>query len=147
MWRIAASCTSIAVALVACGGGGARLGIHEFTRESSKVCERANRAIERITTNDPVQASVRIVTVHRESVDALRDLRPPKASEGTAKLWVGLVDQSLDELDEMRVALRAERRHAAADYAEKAAILAARAREVAREHGITPCHVPELTVS
>ena len=43
MWRIAVVCTSVAVALVACGGGGARLGAHEFTRESSMVCERANR--------------------------------------------------------------------------------------------------------
>jgi hypothetical protein len=147
MWRIAVACTSIAVALAACGGGGARLGTDEFARESSKVCERANRAIARITTADPAQASARIVTIHRVSVDELRDLRPPKSSEGTAERWIGLVDQSLDELEEMRAALRDGRARVAADYAEKAAVLATRARRVAREHDITPCRVPEVTLS
>jgi hypothetical protein len=147
MWRIAVACTSLAVVMAACGDGGARLGTQEFTRESSEVCERANRAIARITTTDPARASVRIVTIHRESVDDLRDLRPPKSSEGTAKLWIGLVDQSLDELDEMRALLHDGRARAAADYAEKAAVLATRARDVAREHDITPCRVPQVTVS
>jgi hypothetical protein len=147
MWRIAVACTSVAVALSACGGGDARLGTREFVRESSKVCERANRAIARITTTDPVRASVRIVTIHRESVDDLRDLRPPKSSERTARLWIGLVDQSLDELDEMHAALRDGRARVAADYAEKVAVLATRAGNVARDHDITPCRVPEVMVS
>ncbi len=147
MWRLAVACTSIAVALAACGGGGARLGAHEYTRESSAVCARANRAIARIATSDPARAGARIVGIHRGSVDELRDLRPPKSSESTAKVWIGLVDQSLDELDEMRAALRAGRERAASDYAGKAALLAARAGEIARDHDITPCRMPELTVS
>ena len=147
MSRLAVACTSIAVALAACGGGGARLGVHEYTRESSAVCARANRAIARIATADPAKASVRIVTIHRASVDELRELRPPKSSESTAKVWIGLVDQALDELDEMHAALRAGRDRAASDYAGKAALLAERARDIARDHHITPCRMPVLTVS
>jgi len=147
MWRLAVASTSIAVALVACGGGGSQLSAREYVRATSTVCERANRAIARVTTTDPTKASVRIVTIHRQTVNDLRDLRPPKSSEATARVWIGLVDQALDELDEMRAALRAGRDRAAGDYADKAATLAARAREVASDHGITPCRVPEVTVS
>ena len=144
MWRIAVAGTSIAVVLAACGGGGARLGAHEYSHESSAVCARANRAVARIATSDPARAGARIVSIHRASVDELRDLRPPKSAESTAKVWIGLVDQALDELDEMRAALRAGRDRAASDYAERASLLAARAGDIARDHHITPCRVPEL---
>jgi hypothetical protein len=137
----------IAVLLVGCGGGGARLDARDYVRETSAVCARANRAIARVRTGNPMRESVRVIEIHRRTVRSLRDLRPPKASQETANLWIGLVDQALDELDEMRAALRARRFARAADYARAAAVLAARARDVAREHHITPCRVPSFKVS
>ena len=50
-------------------------------------------------------ATARVVAIHRDSLDTLRALRPPKVYETTAKLWIALVDQSVDELDAMRVSL------------------------------------------
>jgi hypothetical protein len=134
-----------------CGGGNARLDAHEYVHETSAVCAHANRTIARITSphfNLAIHLSsttARVVTVHRESLDALRDLRPPKAYEATAKVWIALVDQSVDELDAMRAAIRDGDQTAALAYANKATLLDARSRAIAREQGITPCKVPELT--
>ena len=60
-------------------------------------------------------------------------------------MWIALVDQSIDELDAMRTAIRDGDRPAALAYAQKASLLDARSRVIAREQGITPCKVPELT--
>ena len=115
------------------------------------MCAHANRTIARITSPDFNLAihlsstTARVVAIHRESLDALRDLRPPKEYEGTAEVWIALVDQSIDELDAMRTAMRDGDRPAALAYAQKASLLDARSRMIAREQGITPCKVPELT--
>ena len=91
-----------------CGGGSGRLDAREYVHETSSVCAHANRAIARITgphlevAGDVSSTTVRVVAIHRDSVAALRRLRPPKAYEGMAKLWIALVDQSADELDAMR---------------------------------------------
>lgn len=133
-----------------CGGGGARLSAREYVRETSAVCARANRAIERVVPPSfdhavhMASTTERVVAIHRESIDSLRALRPPKDYEGTAKLWIALVDQSIDELDAMRSSLRARDRRTAMSYARKAATLDARSVVIAREHGITPCKFPEL---
>ena len=61
-----------------------------------------------------------------------------------AKLWIALVDQSIDELDAMRVSLQAGEKSAAMSYAQKADALDARSRVIAQKYGITPCKVPDL---
>ena len=45
----------------------------------------------------------------------------------------------------MRTAMRDGDQTAALAYAKKASLLDARSRAIAREQGITPCKVPELT--
>jgi hypothetical protein len=133
-----------------CGGGSGRLSAREYVSETSAVCARANRAIARITgphlelAVEVSSTTGRIVAIHRASVDSLRRLRPPKDYEGKSKLWIALVDQSVDELDAMRTSLRAGDSNAAFEYAQKASVLDARSREIARKQGITPCKVPEL---
>jgi hypothetical protein len=134
-----------------CGGGGARLSAHEYVKASSAVCARANRAVDRVhvpdlgSSENARRAMGRVVAIHRASVDSLRDLRPPKDYEHTAKVWIALVDQALDELDGMRGALRAGDRRMAISYANKATTLDERSQAIAREHNITPCRVPTLT--
>ncbi len=133
-----------------CGGGSARLSARAYVSETSAVCARANRAIARVARPGfdhavrLASATARVVAIHRESVDSLRALRPPKDYEGVAKLWIALVDQSIDELDAMRVSFRAGDQPAAMSYAQKAASLDARSRVIARKYGITPCKFPEL---
>ncbi len=93
-----------------------------------------------------VSATARVVAIHRDSLDTLRALRPPKVYENTAKLWIALVDQSVDELDAMRASLLDGDDSAAVTYAEKADELDARSRVIARKYGITPCEIPDLIV-
>jgi len=135
-----------------CGGDGGRLSAREYVEQSSAVFVRGNRSIARVhagNLHDPTRVArvtVRIVAIHRMSVDELRSLRPPKQYESMARVWIALVDQSLDELDAMRASLRADDRAAAAEYAHNATVLDRRARDVAERSGITACAIPALTV-
>ncbi|MEX1009060.1 MAG: hypothetical protein WD271_14610 [Acidimicrobiia bacterium] len=128
-----------------CGTGNARLSERGFVRESSAVCARANRAIARIETSNLGRLSAKVVAIHRSSVASLRDLRPPRSYEHTAKVWIALIDQTLDEVDAMRTAMRASHDGEAGAYARKATALEARARAIARGPGITPCLTPAFT--
>ena len=140
------------VVLAACGGGGSRLSIRDYVKASSAVCARANRDVARIDIarldrmGRADRAAVRIAAIHREAVDDLRALRPPKEYEATARLWIALVDQSLDELDAMRDAMHSGAKADAKMYAANALALSQRARTVARRYGITACAIPDLTV-
>ena len=133
-----------------CGGGSARLTLGAYVAESSTICIRANRAIARIPRPGldhavrMASSTARVVAIHRRSVDSLRALRPPKDYESVAKLWIALVDQSLDELDAMRVSLQAGEQSEAIAYAQKADALDERSRVIAQKYGITPCNVPQL---
>jgi hypothetical protein len=137
----------------ACGGGNARLSARDYVSETSAVCARANRAIERVKVRNldgsgrMSRETARVLAIHRESADSLRALRPPKDYETTAKMWIALVDQSTDELDSMRTSLEAHDWPAARSYAEKADALDARSQVIAGKYGITPCRVPEFTAS
>jgi len=140
------------VVLGACGGSGSRLSTRDYVRTSSTVCARANRDVRRIDverlarTGRIDHVAVRIVAIHREAVEDLRELRPPKAYESIARLWIALVDQALDEVDSMRNALRTGATAEARMYAAHAVALSRRARAVAGGYGITACAVPDLTV-
>ena len=114
------------------------------------MCVRANRDVARVARPSFDQAvrlastTARVIAIHRDSIHSLQALRPPKDYEDRAKLWIALVDQSIDELDAMRVSLRAGDEAAAISYAQKAGELDARSRVIARRYGITPCKLPEL---
>jgi hypothetical protein len=141
----------VLVLMGGCGVGKGRLSAREYVKESSAVCTRANRAVSRVHVPDlghaarARRATARVVEIHRASIGSLRDLRPPKDYEHTVKVWIALVDQALDELDEMRQALRDGDSSGAVSYANKAIALDQRSQRIAREHGITPCRVPVLT--
>jgi hypothetical protein len=134
-----------------CGGGNPRLSARAYVTETSAVCVHANRAVARIPSPGfdhgvrPASATARLVVIHRQSLDSLRALRPPKDYETTAKVWIALVDQSTDELDAMRGAVRSRDWPVAKSYAQKASALNARSQVIARKYGITPCKLPELT--
>lgn len=140
------------VVVAACGGGGSRLSSRDYVKASSAVCARANRDVARIDVarlarmGRADRAAVRIVAIHREAVDDLRALKPPKVYEARAHLWIALVDQSLDELDAMRDALRSGAKGDAKMYATNAVALSRRARTVAGRDGITACAIPDMTV-
>ena len=136
-----------------CGGGNPRL-------ERARVRDRDERGLRprqpgdradhvsglRPSRSSMASATARVVAIHRESLDSLRALRPPKDYETTAKLWIALVDQSIDELDAMRAALRGGRRVRGDVVCRRRQTRSTHDRgSIARKYGITPCKVPELT--
>jgi hypothetical protein len=140
----------LAVAVAGCGGGSRRLSAPDYAREASALCRRANRAVARVevppltATRDAGRAMARIVGVQRDTIEALRDVRPPEALADTVQRWIALLDQAMDELELMGSHLHAGRTELAVDYGAKATTLLDRAREVAAPLDVTSCRGPML---
>jgi hypothetical protein len=134
----------------ACGGGSERLSAPEYARTVSEVCRRGNRSVARIEVpslggeHAASRAIARAVVVQRDTIDELRDVRPPEALTDTAQKWIALLDQGADELELMSERLRAGRTSEAVDYGAKATTLLDRARDLMAPMRITSCIGPEL---
>jgi hypothetical protein len=86
----------------------------------------------------------KIVRVQRETIDELRDLRPPEHLSDTVQKWIALLDQSADELELMSARLRSGHGGEAVDFGAKATTLLDRAREVVAPIRVTSCRGPDL---
>jgi hypothetical protein len=136
--------------VVGCGGGNDRLSARDYAREASALCRRGNRSVARVempplgATTGASRAMARIVVVQRDTIEELRDLRPPEHLTVTVQKWVALLDQGADELELMAVRLRVGRNEEALAYGAKATTLLDRAREVVAPLRVTSCRGPVL---
>jgi len=156
-WGLAVLTVGVAIAgcaLAGCGGGNGRLAAPEYAREASKLCRRGNRAVARVeippliarrgSSRAASRAMAQIVVVQRDTIDHLRDVRPPEALTGTVQKWIALLDQSADELEVMSVRLQKGRTDEALEYGAKATTLLNRARELMAPLRVTSCRGPVL---
>jgi hypothetical protein len=133
-----------------CGGGNERLSAPDYARGASELCRRSNRAVARIEIpplsriTNASHAIGRIVVVQRDTIDDLRDLRPPEDLAVSVQKWIALLDQGADELELMRLRLRAGDAEEALAYGAKAATLLDRARELMAPLRVTSCRGPVL---
>jgi hypothetical protein len=147
---LGAACCGLVVVVGGCGGGNDRLSAPEYAREASDLCRRTSRAVARIeippltTPHDAARAMTDVVVVQRDTIDELRDLRPPEPLAGTVQKWIALLDQGADELELMGARLRAGRTSEAVDFGAKATTLFDRAREVVTPLQVTSCGGPVL---
>jgi hypothetical protein len=156
---LGAACCGLAIAiagcaLAGCGGGNERLAAPAYAREASKLCRRGNLAVARVqippltpphgASTAASRAMARIVVVQRDTIDDLRNVRPPEQLNGTVQKWIALLDQGTDELEAMSVHLRAGRTDVALEYGAKATTLLDRARELMAPLRVTSCRGPVL---
>jgi hypothetical protein len=147
-------CCGLVLLMVGCGGGNSRLAPRAYAREASALCARSNRAVARITvpaipiagdgSHAAARALTHIVAVERDTIEALRDLRPPERLTDTVQRWIALLDQGADELELMAARLRSGHGTQALDFGAKAVTLLDRAREVAAPLRVTSCRGPML---
>jgi hypothetical protein len=129
----------------ACGGASDRLSAPEYAREASRVCRRGNRAIARIevpplaTDQRASRAVATAVGLQRDTIDELREIRPPDSIAGRVQKWIALLDQGTDELEIVSLRLRAGRTGEANDYAAKASLLLDRGAELVAALHVTSC--------
>jgi hypothetical protein len=148
--KLGAACCGLVMVVVGCGGGNDRLSARDYAREASALCRRGNRAVARVempplgATTDASRAMARIVVVQRDTIEELRDLRPPEHLTVTVQKWVALLDQGADELELMAVRLRVGRNEEALAYGAKATTLLDRAREVVAPLRVASCRGPVL---
>lgn len=148
--KLGAACCGLVMVVVGCGGGNDRLSARDYAREASALCRRGNGVVARVeipplgATTDASRAMARIVVVQRDTIDELRDLRPPEHLTVTVQKWIALLDQGADELELMTVRLRIGRNEEALAYGAKATTLLDRAREVVAPLRVTSCRGPVL---
>jgi hypothetical protein len=119
-----AAAAAVVLALVAgCGGGGGGLSKEDYAKQADAICGKYNRKIEALGTptslGDIGPFADKAVALTRKGNDELRDLKPPKSEEQTAKAWL-----AQNEL----VATAVEALSVAAKKSDKAGIQAALAR-------------------
>ena len=91
---------------------------------------RGSRSRRSPRTTTPRARCVRIVVVQRETIDDLRDIRPPSGSPAPCRSGSRLLDQGADKLEVMSVRLRGRHTAEALEYGAKATTLLDRAREL-----------------
>jgi hypothetical protein len=118
--RPAAVAALVLVLAAGCGGGGGRLSKADYAKQADAICSKYNRKVEALGTptslGDIGPFADKAVALTRKGNDELRDLKPPKSEEQTAKEWLAqneLVAKAVDDLS------------AAAKKSDKAGIQAA----------------------
>jgi DUF1009 family protein len=118
--------------------------------DAGRICAEANHRFAQVEILQPSaeRAEVALTEVVEIGAAALRDLRrvkPPKGDEADVSAWLATLEQALDEVDYARALLRAGDVVLAIAAVERADLLTARARTLARSFGVERvCRVPEL---
>lgn len=141
---------AVTVALSACGGGG-RLAHADFMRDASHICRHGNLRVANVhvpaAPSDPAGASralTHIAKIGRATLADLRNLHPSKADAPAVESWLAVIDQTLDETELARDALRERQPIAALEAIARATVLEGRARVLAHGVGVHPCVLPPL---
>jgi hypothetical protein len=138
---------TVALTLVACGGGGSHRG---FVDQAADICRQANARfasieIVRPTAADADAALGDIIEIGALALQDLRRLKPPKGDVAEVDAWLSALEQALDEVAYARTLLRDNEILLAVDAIERADVLTRRARVLPRALGLErACAVPEL---
>ncbi|HEX2738115.1 MAG TPA: hypothetical protein VHP57_08270, partial [Acidimicrobiia bacterium] len=148
--RAAVAVTAAIALLAACSGGGSgRLSKPEYVRRAEAICRRLNKkagAVPEPDQHEPTsqaKAIGEIAKIQRAGVDELRRLRPPEADQATIDKWLGLVDQTIDQLQAVRAALKAGDGVTITRADDKGRALSAQADKIARGYGLDQCSATE----
>lgn len=129
--------------LAGCGGSSGPTKA-EYTKQAAAICRDANDSVTKVradaTTTSALAASIgRVVSIEQDAARRVRALRAPKGDEAVLRQWLGLVDETLDELGTAGHAA-ATGDGAAADAAnQRAKVLDRQADAIATRYGLDAC--------
>ena len=131
---------TVALTLVACGGGGSHRG---YVHEAADICRRANARFASIEIVRPTGAQADaalgdIIEIGALALQDLRRIKPPKDDQAARRTsWLGALEQALDEVAlHPRTLLRDGEVLQALDAIERADVLTRRSRVLARALGL-----------
>ena len=107
-----AALVAIAAAVVAggCGGGGGRLSKEDYAKQADAICSKYNRKIEALGTPKSLADiggfADKALALTRKGNDELKQLKPPKNEEQTAKQWVAQNDLVANAVADLRDAAK-----------------------------------------
>jgi len=141
---LAAGCVSLAACSGTSSVGMSRI---DYLRRAAAICRDASDSVRNVKADassaDAVAATIgKLVTIERSAARQIRALRPPRGDEHTLGQWLGLVDQTLDQLDASRRAAAAGDAQGAAAANARSADVQQQADAVAVRYGITACATP-----
>ncbi len=108
--------TAAITLLAACSSGGSsRLSKPEYVRRADAICRQANKKAGAVPAPDQHEPTAQekaigeIIVIQRAAVVDLRHLAPPEADKATLGKWLGLVNQTVDQMQAVRTALEGRR--------------------------------------
>jgi hypothetical protein len=134
----------VAVAVVACSGGGG-VTKAEYVKSANAVCREAAKQVAalRIPGRADVagmpKAAASVVVVQRKALDRLRAIKPPKGDRAEIARWIALVDQTIGQADLSARAQKDGDIPRATTANANGAALDRRADEIARGYGLRMC--------
>lgn len=147
--RFGAACLAVAAAitlLAACGGGSSsRLSKPEYVRRAEAICRQANKKVGAVRAPDQHEPTAQekaigeLADIQRAAVADLRRLPPPEADQATLGKWLGRVDQTVDQMQAVRTALKAGDGGAVSRANAKGQGLSDQADKIARAYGLKQC--------
>jgi hypothetical protein len=147
--RLGAACVAVTVAitlLAACGGGGtSRLSKPEYVRGADAICRRSNTKIDALGAPDQHEPTAEekaigeLIDIQRVALADLRQLAAPEADQATLGKWLGLVNQTVDQMQAVRSALKAGDSAGVTAANAKGRALNDQADQIARGYGLKQC--------
>lgn len=138
--------TAAVTLLAACGGGSSsRLSKPEYVRRADAICGQANKKAGAVPAPDQHEPTAQekaigeIIVIQRAAVVDLRHLAPPEADTATLGKWLGLVSQTVDQMQAVRTALKAGDSAGVTAANAKGRALNDQADEIARGYGLKQC--------
>jgi hypothetical protein len=141
--RAALAAALATILLAACGGSSGPTKA-EYTKQAAAICRDANDSVTKVradaTTTSALAASIgRVVSIEQDAARRVRALRAPKGDEAVLRQWLGLVDETLDELDTASHAAAAGDGAAANAANQRAQALDRQADGIATRYGLDAC--------
>ncbi|HEY7136612.1 MAG TPA: hypothetical protein VIB48_16280 [Acidimicrobiia bacterium] len=140
----AAVAASLAAILLAACGGSSGPTKAEYTKQAAAICRDANDSVTKVradaTTTSALAASIgQVVSIEQGAARRVRALRAPKGDEAVLRQWLGLVDETLAELDAAAHAAATGDGAAAGAANQRAKALDQQADAIADRYGLDAC--------
>jgi hypothetical protein len=133
----------VAVLVAGCGGGEKRLSRQEYSKQADAICTKYNAKIKALGQPRSIRALPGYVDqalpIARKGTGELRDLKPPKDEEKTAKEWLDQNDSVVAAMERLRDAAKHADRTGVQSALTDASSANRAANRFARQLGLRVC--------
>jgi hypothetical protein len=134
----------LAALVTGCSGGSSGMSKAAYTKAATAICRDASESVTKVrpdtASSGALAASIdEVVSIERRAARRVRALREPRDDEAVLREWLGLVDETLVQLDKAARAAAAGNGAAADAANRRAQELDQQADDIAARYGLSAC--------